>query len=133
MENPPLNGIIKRKHVYLVARPDGHVYLGATDEPEAGFNKRPTAAAMSELMTAALEILPGLASASVVDMWAGLRPRTDDRRPMIGPVPGLDRLIAAYGHYRTGLAFAPITAQIVCQLIMDGRTEYDLSRCIPGR
>ena len=133
MENPPLSGIIKRKHCYLIARRDGHIYLGSSDEPEAGFNKRPTATAMSELMSAALEMVPGAASASVVNMWAGLRPHTDDNRPMIGPVPGLEGLIAAYGHYKTGLIFAPLTPRIVCDLIIDGRTDYDLSRCIPGR
>ncbi|MCP4590193.1 MAG: glycine oxidase ThiO [bacterium] len=133
MDKPPVRGIIKRKNCYLVARPDGHVYLGATDDPEAGFKKRPSAAGTSQLMSTALELVPGLAEASVVNMWAGLRPRTDDRRPMIGPVPGLDGLIAAYGHYKTGLVFAPITARIVSELIVDGLTDYDLSRCIPGR
>ncbi|MFH0982355.1 MAG: glycine oxidase ThiO [Planctomycetota bacterium] len=133
MEQSPVVGIIKRQHCYLVARPDGDVYLGATDEPEAGFNKRPTTAAMSTLMAAALEMLPWLAEASVVEMWAGLRPRTEDNRPMIGPVPGLEGLIAAYGHYKTGLVFAPLTARIVCDLVLEGRSGYDLSRCLPGR
>ena len=133
MDSPPLTGIVKRGHCYVVTRRDGHIYLGATDEPEAGFNTRPTAVAQHDLMQNALELLPGLAEASVVDMWAGLRPRTDDSRPMLGPVPGLDGLIAAYGHYKTGLVFAPITARIVTELIVDGRTAADLSRCIPGR
>ena len=133
MENPPVNGIVKRKHCYLFARRDGHVFLGSTDEPEAGFNKRSTAAAMSDLMSGALEMVPGVASASVVGMWAGLRPRTHDNRPMIGPVPGLEGMIAAYGHHKTGLVFAPLTPRIVCGLVIDGRTDYDLSRCIPGR
>ncbi len=133
MEAPPLSGIIKCKHCYLVVRRDGHVYLGSSDEPEAGFSKRSTATAMNELMSAALEMVPAVASASLVNMWAGLRPRTDDNRPMIGPVPGLEGLIAAYGHYKTGLIFAPLTPRIVCDLIIDGRTDYDLSRCLPGR
>lgn len=133
MKEPPLKGIIKRGHGYLVGRADGHVYVGATDEPEVGFNKRPTARGISGLMAAALDILPGLASAAVVDMWAGLRPRTRDRRPMIGPVPGIDGLIAAYGHYKTGLALAPVTARIVGDLILDGHTREDLALCRPGR
>ena len=133
MENPPVNSIVKRGHCYLLARRDEHVFLGSTDEPEAGFNKRSTAVAMSDLMSGALEMVPGAASASVVGMWAGLRPRTHDNRPMIGPVPGLEGLIAAYGHHKTGLVFTPLTPRIVCELIIDGRTDYDLSRCIPGR
>ena len=133
MENPPLGGIIKRKQCYLSARRDGHIYLGSTDEPEAAFDKRCTPTAANELMSAAVHLVPAVAEASVVSMWAGMRPRTDDNRPMLGPVPGLDGLIAAYGYYKTGLAFAPFTARIICELVVDGRTGYDLSRCLPGR
>jgi len=133
MEDPPVTTVVKRDHCYLVARRDGHIFLGSSDEPEAGFNKRSTATAMDGLMSAALEMVPAAGEASVVGMWAGLRPRTDDNRPMIGPVPGLDGVIAAYGHYKTGLIFAPLTPRIVCELIVEGRTDYDLSRCVPGR
>jgi len=58
---------------------------------------------------------------------------TPDQKPFIGPVPGFDGLIAATGHYRIGLTLAPVTADIVRELIVGGRTEFDLSRCQPGR
>ena len=76
---------------------------------------------------------PCLADASVVGMWAGLRPGTPDKRPYIGPVPGLKGLLAATGHYRSGLTLAPITADIVKELIVDGQCTFDLSYCAPGR
>jgi glycine oxidase len=133
MSEPPFNVLIERARCYVARRRDGHIYLGATDEPEAGFDKHTTPAGVGGLMNRALEMIPALADASVVTMWSGLRPRTPDRRPYIGPVPGLEGLIAATGHYRNGLLLAPITARIVADLVLDGRTDCDLSGCLPGR
>ncbi len=125
--------IVLRKGCYLVPRPDGLVLIGATVEHEAGFDRRCTSAGVNTLMQHALTLVPGLAKAGVVGMWSGFRPGTPDRRPYIGRVPGLEGLIAATGHYRTGLALAPITAEIVADLILTGRTDRDLSLCEPGR
>jgi len=125
--------VLYRKSAYLVPRRDGLVLLGATEEHEAGFNSRNTPGGVAGLIQAGLSLVPGLAAAHIASMWAGLRPGTPDRRPYLGPVPGFDGLIAATGHFRTGLAWAPITAEIVADLIVHGRTERDLSRCLPGR
>lgn len=133
MRPPPFTHVIERRRTYLVCRPDGMTLLGATVEPEAGFDNRPTAKGVDELMAAARAMADCIGEASVVAVWAGLRPGTPDKRPYIGPVPGYEGLIAATGHYRSGLAFAPITADIVRDLIVDGRCDFDLSRCAPGR
>jgi glycine/D-amino acid oxidase-like deaminating enzyme len=116
-----------------VVRPDGLVLAGATVEPEAGFDRRNTAAGISVLTRNAIRLVPGLANSRVVAFDAGLRPGTPDGRPIIGYVPGFDGLIAATGHYCTGVTFTPITAQIVAELILQGSTNADLTMCQPGR
>jgi len=118
---------------YLVCRDDGHVLIGATTEPEAGFDKRNSAKAVNELMTMAMSAVPAMADSSVIAMWSGLRPGSPDMRPMVGPVPGYTGLIAATGHYRSGLTLAPVTADIVQALITQDQCPFDLSRCAPGR
>jgi glycine oxidase len=133
MPEPPFTHVINRRDNYLVPRDDGHVLIGATKEPEAGFDKRNTAKETAGLMTAAIEMVPRLGEACVIGMWAGLRPGTPDQRPYIGPVPGFDGLIAATGHYRIGFTLAPITADIVRDLIVSGQCAFDLTRCRPGR
>ncbi len=125
--------IVTRSGCYLVPRSDGLVLVGATVEPDSGFNRRTTAAGVAKLMNDAVSLVPALARAGVAGMWAGLRPGTPDRRPYIGWVPGFDGLIAATGHYRTGLALAPVTAGIVADLVQRGSSERDLSMCRPGR
>lgn len=129
----PFQHVVQRRHTYLVPRNDGYVLLGATVEPDAGFDKRCTANGIHGLIADALTLAPSLAEASVAATWAGFRPGTPDARPFIGPVPDHDGLIAATGHYRSGLALAPVTADVVRDLVVDGTNEFDLARCAPGR
>ena len=133
LDSRPFTHMIDKRRSYLIPRRDGHVLLGVTDEPEAGFNKRNTAKGINHIITEAISMAPCLGDAPIVDMWSGLRPGTPDKRPYIGPVPGFERLIAATGHYRSGLTLAPITADIIKELITDGRCSFDLSHCSPGR
>ncbi|HOA72453.1 MAG TPA: glycine oxidase ThiO [Phycisphaerae bacterium] len=133
LPTPLFARVLERGRTYLVPRRDGHVLLGATQEPEAGFDKDLTAGGVAALMSMALRLVPGLKDATVATMWAGLRPGTPDSRPYIGPVPGMSGLIAATGHFRCGLTLAPTTARIVSDLILRGESPYDLARCLPGR
>ena len=133
MDKSPFTHIINKRHSYLIPRQDGMILIGTTREPDAGFDKRNTPQATADLTTTAIDMVPCLARASVQAMWAGLRPGTPDMRPYIGPVPGLQGLISATGHYRIGLTFAPVTADIVAELIVSGTCGFDLSRAMPGR
>lgn len=129
----PFTRVLERGRNYLVPRQDGHVLLGATQEPQAGFDKSMTAGGVGSLLGMGTRLVPALAEAAVASMWAGLRPGTPDGRPYIGAVPSMAGLIAATGHFRCGLTLAPATARIVADLIVRGATPYDLSRCLPGR
>lgn len=129
----PFTHVLERGRCYLVPRRDGHVLLGATQEPDAGFDKAVTAGGVESLMSLGLRLVSGLAEATLERMWAGLRPGTPDGRPYIGPVPRMEGLIAATGHFRSGLTLAPVTARIVADLVVRGETSHGLDRCLPGR
>ncbi len=133
LDERPFREVITRGKAYLVPRRDGHVLLGSTEEPEAGFSKRTTAGGVSRLIEAGLEMAPMLADATVEATWSGLRPGTPDEKPYIGPVPGLEGLIAATGHYRAGLALAPATAEAVAAIVQNRPYDIDLACCQPGR
>src|SRR6202043_4104147 len=70
--------------IYLVPRNDGRILAGATVE-YVGFDKHVTASALEQLLSGALELPPGLASARVEETWAGLRPASPDQLPILGP------------------------------------------------
>ena len=91
-----LHRIIEQGKRYIVARPDGRVLVGSTEE-DAGFDKRTTALAVGELLAFGLTLVPALADAQVERTWAGLRPGTKDGLPFLGPVPGLENLFVAAG------------------------------------
>jgi glycine oxidase len=117
---------------YLVPRGDGRILVGATQEV-AGFDKQTTAAGAGGLLQFALGLFPDLADAAIERTWAGLRPQSADGLPYLGKVPGVEGLFVAAGHFRAGLQLSPVTAHLMCDLIM-GKTpslpmeEYAVDR-----
>jgi D-amino-acid dehydrogenase len=63
----------------------------------------------------------------VRQLWRGPRPVTPDGLPVIGRVPGRDRVILASGHCMLGLSLGPVTGRLVAQLASGARPEIDLS------
>ncbi len=129
----PFSHVVSRGKTYLVPRRDGHVLLGATEEPDAGFAKRNTPAGINRLFETGVKLVPMIADAPVVAQWAGLRPGTPDDNPYIGPVPGFENLFAATGHFRSGLILTPITAEVVIRMVSGRSIAADLSSCEVGR
>jgi glycine oxidase len=113
----PIQRILMEGKRYLVPRADGRVLIGSTEE-DAGFDKRTTASAIRSLLDFAVELVPALAEAPVERAWAGLRPGSPDELPFIGPVPGLDNLFVAAGHFRAGLQLSPATGLLLKELFL---------------
>ena len=100
---------------YLVPR-DGKVLVGST-VAFVGFDKQVTAEGVATLLANAALMVPRLDGTAPVRTWAGLRPCPTIRRPIIAPLPGLANVLLATGHHRNGILLAPITAQLVTELI----------------
>ena len=98
---------------YLVPWPGGRVACGGTFEPEAGFDVRPTAGGVRDLLRECVAIAPGLAEATFAEVRVGLRPTSADDRPLLGPVPGLGNVHVCTGHGANGLLLGPYSAALV--------------------
>jgi D-amino-acid dehydrogenase len=98
---------------YLVPWPGGRVACGGTFEPEAGFDVRPTAAGVRDLLRECVTIAPGLGDATVLEVRVGLRPTSADDRPLLGPVPGLSNVHVCTGHGANGLLLGSYSAALV--------------------
>ncbi len=59
--------------------------------------------------------------------WMGVRPATPDSLPVIGAVPGHDRIYVATGHGHLGLTFSAITGGIIADLVTQRAPRVDLS------
>jgi glycine oxidase len=141
-DQPPLATLISSpKRGHMISRLDGLLSVGSTagrdfddqrqyvaavsdDEPLLA---TPTEAALLEILQRAIEVLPALEDASVVQQLAGYRPLSPDRRPLIGPVPGWDGAYLATGHATKGIHLAAATGRVVADLTTTGRTDLDVA------
>ena len=123
--------VVRAPDVYLIPRSDGRMLIGTTVE-EAGFDKQTVPETILKLRNAALDLVPKLADARILEAWAGLRPGTPDGLPILGatPTPGY---FLATGHFRDGILLAPVTARVMSQLITGQAPDFDLSAFSPQR
>lgn len=128
LSGPPglLAPVINDGDCYLVPRRDGRLLVGSTME-DAGFDATTTDAALSRLRRLASVLLPASAELPVETSWAGLRPGTVDRMPYLGAVSEVPGLVLATGHFRNGILLAPITAELVCDVLAGRRSRIDLA------
>jgi glycine oxidase len=110
-----VRGTVHGSPVYLVPRDDGRIVIGATSE-EAGYDLRPRAGAVYELLRDAQSVLPVLGEAEFLEVSTSVRPATADNAPLIGP-SAVDGLILATGHYRNGVLLTPVTADSVAAFV----------------
>jgi glycine oxidase len=120
----PISRVLHSSDVYVVPRRDGRILIGATVE-YSGFQKPITVSATKHLLNAAVELVPSLERAEIVETWSGLRPDTADHLPIIGP-GGIGNLWLATGHFRNGILLAPITAELIADWIVRGRVPNEL-------
>jgi glycine oxidase len=117
---------------YLVPRGDGRLLIGSTEE-DAGFDARPTAGAIADLLRFGATLVPALAGATLERCWAGLRPGSPDGLPFLGAVPGQDNLFIAAGHYRAGIQLSPATALVMKEVLLGQRPTVPLDDFRLGR
>ncbi len=121
----PCERIVASERVYLVPRPDGRLIVGATVE-EQGFDTAVTAGGVHELLREAYRLLPEVAEMELVEATAGLRPGTPDNLPLVG-ASGVDGLLWATGHYRNGVLLAPLAADTITHLLLQGRSHLSVN------
>jgi D-amino-acid dehydrogenase len=125
---------------YLVPWSDGRVACGGTMEAPAGFDHRPTADGIHQLLRECLRIAPGLSQATVIEVRVGSRPATPDSRPILGRLPGWSNAFVATGHGAEGLLLGPYSALVVARQMLGIDAGADqsidtgvLQMCAPER
>lgn len=126
-----LRGAVKGDQIYLVPRVDGRIVVGANVE-EAGFDQRPRAGAVYELLRDGQTLLPELTEAVWEEVSTGLRPGSPDNAPIVGRT-ATDGLLVATGHYRNGILLTPVTADGVAELVATGTLPEVLRPFSPAR
>lgn len=105
--------------VHIVPHADGTVAIGSTSERDHDAPDT-TDDALDDLIVRAVEAMPVLHGARVVARWAGVRPRSRSRAPMLGPWPGRDGHFIANGGFKIGFGVAPKVAEVIAGLVLEG-------------
>ena len=133
---PLISHVIWGPGIYLVPRRDGRLIVGATVE-EKGFDSTLTAGGLLTLLEAAWRAVPAIEELPIDEMWVGHRPGSRDDAPILGPA-ALDGLIYATGHHRNGILLAPVTADTIARLVLDGTLDpairpFGIERFTPAK
>ena len=115
---PALKHIIFGESAYI-ARKQESIIVGATKE-EAGFNTQTTDEGVSWLRDTAIRFIPAMQQSTILSSWAGLRPGTPDKQPILGPVPRWKNVTLALGHNSVGIILSAITGQAIAELVATG-------------
>ncbi|MFC3182962.1 NAD(P)/FAD-dependent oxidoreductase [Cypionkella sinensis] len=105
--------------LHVVPHVDGTVAVGSTSErdyQDLGVDHR-----ADDLHARAVAALPVLAGAEVVERWAGLRPRSKSRAPVLGAWAGRAGHFIANGGFKIGFGMAPKVAEVMVDLVLEGR------------
>ncbi len=129
--NEELPHVVRAGMHYLVPRSARRVLAGTTAE-YVGYNKAVTAGGMHSILEGISRIAPMVKGFRFLRAWAGLRPDTRDHLPVLG-TGELEGLVFATGHFRNGILLAPITAQVISELVLTGSASQPLDLYRPSR
>lgn len=63
----------------------------------------------------------------ILEIWRGMRPCTPDGLPFLGRSSKYNNVIVAAGHAMIGVSLAPVTGEIISQLVNDAPINFDMS------
>lgn len=116
--------------LHIVPHVDGTVAIGSTSE-RVYDDARATDAQLEALQALAIATLPELAAAPVLERWAGERPRAATRAPLLDRHPLIEGHYLANGGFKTGFAMAPLAAELLVDLILEGRDALPAAWRLP--
>ncbi len=129
---PPISHMIWTGRAAIFPGADGDVRAGGGMD-FTGFDKTSSERTRKLLTASAEKAIPKLVGLPN-SVWTGLRPGTPDALPIIGYSESYRNLVIATGHYHEGFTTAPMTGEIVTDLIVNGESKVSyLGMYRPGR
>lgn len=111
---PMIRAIVKGRAFYYVCRPGGYTVIGATSEEQPSPHLE--VGEMQRLLRDALDVIPELETAEIVEYRSGVRPASLNGEPFEEYVDDFCAVWAS-GHYRHGVTLAPITAASIADTL----------------
>jgi len=102
----------------FVPWPENRLAVGASRDPNSGFDADSTVDGVHQATSETLRVLPELGESTITEIRTGLRPSSVDDMPVIGPLPGHGHVFVATGHGSTGIKLGPYTGRLVSERIV---------------
>ncbi|MEM0996126.1 MAG: FAD-dependent oxidoreductase [Bacteroidota bacterium] len=103
---------------YVVPK-TGRILCGSTSE-ERGLDRRLTAGGMLDILRKCYAAVPGIYELDIQETWAGLRPSTLSRQPLLAADPRIPGAYHLNGLFRHGILLGPLFGRAAARLILDG-------------
>jgi sarcosine oxidase subunit beta len=104
------------------------ILMGMSDPDEpSSFNTNIDYAFLERVIDKAIVRAPILEEAQILRGWGGLYAITPDDNPIIGALSEVEGLFCAIGFSGHGFQQSPTVGRILSELILDGKTDFDLS------
>ena len=88
---------------------------------------------LRRMLQRAEEYMPEIADLVAIRTWTGFRAATPDKLPLIGPVPGNEKLYLATGHEGLGITTSLATGKLVADQIVGRPSAIPSAPYLPGR
>ena len=122
---PLIEHTLRTPDVYMVPRPNGELYIGATMEEE-GFDTQLRAGHQLDLLYHSWQFLRGIYELHIKESNVGFRPALRDHQPAIG-IAQLSNLWLNIGHFRHGITIAPAASQLLFRVMESGTSHPHFS------
>jgi sarcosine oxidase subunit beta len=124
---PPVPLIIDQDRAFYFRSEGPGILFGMSDPDEpSSFHTNVDWAFLEKVIDVAVKRVAVLARAELLRGWAGLYEVTPDGNPIIGESPGLKGFYCAVGFSGHGFQHGPAVGRIMSELILRGRTDFDL-------
>lgn len=106
--------------IHMVPHADGTLAIGSTSERDYD-DPTGTDDALDAVIERAMRAVPVLHGAEVIERWAGVRPRSRSRAPMMGAHPLHQGQFIANGGFKIGFGMAPKLSEVMADLMLENR------------
>jgi glycine/D-amino acid oxidase-like deaminating enzyme len=119
--------------VHMIPHADGTLGVGSTTERYFD-DPHETDDLLEDVIARATTAMPVLHGAEVIARWAGLRPRSKTRAPVMGAHPLYPGQFIANGGFKIGFGMAPKVAHVMADLLLEGRDtihdDFRIETCL---
>ncbi|MDP5084524.1 MAG: FAD-binding oxidoreductase [Yoonia sp.] len=106
--------------LHIIPHGDGTVAIGSTSE-RAFDDPTATDTALDDVLARAIAAFPVLEGAAVIERWAGVRPRSQSRAPVLGMHPTRKGEFIANGGFKIGFGMAPKVGEVMADFVLERR------------